>query len=165
MKRIALTALAAALAVILCGCVTPSKKGRRARKEGKIGGKVSDLIDRISSRAGRQGKTVPVRIRVRPVAPGYMQLICTEDPGSSILLYAYYDRSGKLLEGTYFCYGRAVPEEGAPKPAGSSIIWAREAPGGEDTPAEYHDGKTNCVFGDGHVELRKPMAVHLNLTD
>lgn len=34
-----------------------------------------------------------------------------------------------------------------------------------DTPAEYHDGKTNCVFGDGHVEPWTPMAVHLNLAD
>jgi len=28
--------------------------------------------------------------------------------------------------------------------------------GGSDTPAEYHDGKANCVFGDGHVDPLAP---------
>lgn len=37
--------------------------------------------------------------------------------------------------------------------------------GWDDAPAEYHDGKANCAFGDGHVEMWKPMAVHLNIQE
>jgi hypothetical protein len=131
MKRITFAAITAA-AVLLSGCVTPSPRGRRATNRGKIGGKVSDLIDSISSRAGRKKTTVPVRIRVRPVAPGFMQLVCTEDPGTRILLYAYYDASGTLLEGTYYCYS-----SGGPEPAGRSIVWTKQPPEGDGSPEEY----------------------------
>ncbi len=132
MRRITLTALAAAAAILLSGCVAPSTRGRSTGREGKIGGRVSALIDNISARAARKKTTVPVRIRVRPVAPGFMQLICTEDPGSRILLYAYYDTAGALLEGTYYCYSGGTPD-----PAGGSMVWTKQPPEGDGSPEEF----------------------------
>jgi prepilin-type N-terminal cleavage/methylation domain-containing protein/prepilin-type processing-associated H-X9-DG protein len=37
--------------------------------------------------------------------------------------------------------------------------------GWSDAPGEYHDGFANCAFGDGHVEMCRPMRVHLNIAD
>jgi hypothetical protein len=77
-------------------------------------------------------------MRVRQVASGYMQLVCTEEAGSRILLYAYYEKGGKLLEGVYFCYTAAAPKEPEPGAApGPRIVWTTKAPSGHGGPAEY----------------------------
>jgi hypothetical protein len=138
MKRAASAAITAVVLVLLSGCVGPSGRRRGQRHQGKIETSVSWLIGQLSARAEDEGKSVPVRMRVRQVASGYMQLVCTEEAGSRILLYAYYEKGGKLLEGIYFCYTAAAPKEPEPGAApGPRIVWTTKAPSGQGGPSEY----------------------------